>query len=188
MQLSQNRYDVMRMKTLLTPSTWFVLLALLAASPAAVRASDDVVITEFMAENDGTVEDEDGDTPDWIELYNAGTNGVNLNGWYLTDTPGNLTRWRFPATNLPVNSFLLVFASNKDRRTAGQPLHTNFKLDNDAGYVALVKPDGSTIQSSFGSYGPQVAGVSYGRPVTQTTTTLISNGSPARLIEPLNSS
>jgi len=176
------------MKTLLTPSTWLVLLALLATSAASVRASDDVVITEFMAENDGTVEDEDGDTPDWIELYNAGTNGVNLNGWYLTDTPGNLTRWRFPATNLPVNSFLLVFASNKDRRTTGQPLHTNFKLDNDAGYVALVKPDGSTVQSSFGSYAQQVAGVSYGLPVTRSITTLISNGSPARFTVPLNDS
>ena len=105
-----------------------------------------------MAENDGTVEDEDGDTPDWIEIYNAGTNGVNLNGWYLTDTPGNPTRWRFPATNLPVNTFLLVYASNKDRRTPGKPLHTNFKLDNDAGYIGLVKPDGVTMPASRASF------------------------------------
>jgi|GEM_PF-320912 len=176
------------MKTLLTPSALLLLLCFIVAPPATVRAADDLLITEFMAENDGTVEDEDGDTPDWIEIYNAGTNTVNLNGWYLTDTPAMPTRWRFPATNLPVSTFLLVYASNKDRRTAGQPLHTNFRLDNDAGYVALVKPDGSTIQSSFGNYAQQVAGVSYGFPVTRATTTLISNGSPARFTVPLNDS
>ena len=157
---------------------------LLAAAPA--NAVDDVIISEFMAENDGTIEDEDGDSPDWIELYNAGTNTVSLGGWYLTDNAGDLAKWRFPATNMPPNSFLLVFASNKDRRTPGQPLHTSFRIDNDNGFVGLIKPDGATIASFFGAYPQQVAGVSYGVAVTATTLTLISNGSPARLTVPLN--
>ncbi len=174
------------MKTLPCLSRLLPLLLAAALLPGNVRAADDVVITEFMAENNGTVEDEDGDTPDWIELYNAGTNSVNLNGWFLTDKSGNLTKWRFPATNLAVNAYLLVYASNKDRRTAGRPLHTNFKLDNDTGFIALVKTNGMTIQSSFSGYPQQVAGISYGLAVTLPVATLISNGAPARFTVPVN--
>ena len=66
-----------------------VMAAGLLPGPPAARAADNVMISEFMAVNDGTVQDEDGDTPDWLEIFNAGTNTVNLNGWYLTDSAGN---------------------------------------------------------------------------------------------------
>ena len=69
------------------------------------RAVDDLLITEVMADNESTLADEDGDFPDWVEIYNAGTNSVDLNGWYLTDNAGNLTKWRFPSTNLAVNGY-----------------------------------------------------------------------------------
>ena len=59
------------------------LMALGAWEPA--RAADNVLISEFMAVNDGTLLDEDGDSEDWVELHNAGPNTVNLDGWFLTD-------------------------------------------------------------------------------------------------------
>ena len=174
---------------IITIARYSFLLSLLVAFQFALRparAADDVYVTEFMAENDGTVEDEDGNTPDWLELFNAGTNTVSLNGWFLTDKAGDLTKWRFPNTNLPVNAAMIVYASSKDRRTPGRPLHTSFKLDNDTGFLALVKPDGVTIQSSFTSYPQQVAGVSYGLPAVLSTTTLVSNGAPLRFTVPLS--
>jgi Lamin Tail Domain len=69
-----------------------------------------------MAANAATLRDEDGDAEDWIELYNAGDTVVNLGGWFLTDSAASLTKWPFPSTNLAPNQFLIVFASNKDRR------------------------------------------------------------------------
>ena len=45
-------------------------------------------ISEFLAENLGGLEDEDGDSPDWIEITNPGPTPVNLGGWYLTDDTG----------------------------------------------------------------------------------------------------
>src|SRR5262245_12559741 len=86
--------------------------ALLLLSPT-LRAADTVLITEFMAANDGILLDEDGDSSDWIELHNSGTNVVNLDGWYLRDSGAE---WRFPATNIPPNGYLIVFASDKNRR------------------------------------------------------------------------
>src|SRR5258706_3104946 len=101
-----------------------VALSLSAGSFPAV-ALDDLLITEFMAQNDHTLADEDGAFADWIEIYNAGSNTVNLAGWYLTDTPDNPgTWWRFPATNLTVNSYIVFFASGKDTRIPARRLHT----------------------------------------------------------------
>ena len=69
-----------------------------------------VVISEFMASNTHTLFDEDGESSDWIEIQNVGTNTVNLLNWSLTDNPAKLTLWRFPATNLNAGAFLVVFA------------------------------------------------------------------------------
>ena len=50
-----------------------------------------VRINEFLANNTSTsLADEDGDTPDWIELHNPDGGSVGLDGWYLTDDPANL--------------------------------------------------------------------------------------------------
>src|SRR5437016_14664173 len=102
-------------------------LAAILAMIVPARGFEDVLISEFMAANDGPVVDEDGDTSDWIEIHNAGTNVVDLNGWFLTDKAANLTQWRFPAVILAPNAYLLVFASGKDRRTPAATLHTSFQ-------------------------------------------------------------
>lgn len=139
---------------------WAWGLGLLAVPAAAQEA---VFITEFMAANTRTLADRDRDYSDWIELYNAGSNTVNLAGWALTDDPQNLTRWRFPSVQLAPNEYLLVFASGKDRRNPGAELHTNFKLDAGGEFLALVKPDGRTIACQFApAYPPQQPDVSYG--------------------------
>jgi hypothetical protein len=54
-------------------------------------------INEFMADNDSTIQDPDGSGyPDWIELYNAGPNAVDLGGMYLTDDANDPTKWIIP--------------------------------------------------------------------------------------------
>ncbi len=121
------------------------------------------IISEFLAQNNGPLTDEDGATSDWIEIFNPGPGPVDLQGWSLSDDPANLTKWRFPATNLAVNSYMIVFASGKDRSTAGAPLHTNFRLSPNGEYLALVQPDGVTIASEFTpTYPLQYPGVSFG--------------------------
>src|SRR5882762_2916225 len=115
----------------------------------ALFAQDNVVISEFMASNSRTLADDFGGYSDWIELFNAGASPVNLGGWYLTDSPSNLKKWQFPATNLTAGAFLVVFASGRDRAIAGLPLHTNFKISSGGGYLGLIRPDGTNIASQF---------------------------------------
>ena len=35
--------------------------------------------------------DEDGDSSDWIELWNYGAAPIDLKGWHLTDDPDDLS-------------------------------------------------------------------------------------------------
>ena len=54
-------------------------------------------ISEFLASNATTGEDEDGQASDWIEVHNPDDVPVDLAGHYLTDDPDNLTKWKFPS-------------------------------------------------------------------------------------------
>lgn len=123
-------------------------------------------ITEFLAVNrngyTNAIRDEDGDYSDWIEIYNAGVETANLEGWYLTDDPANLTKWRFPSVSLAGNRYLVVYASGKDRRNPNGKLHTNFNLDRDGQYLALVSPLTNVVMQYSPAYPPQNTGVSYG--------------------------
>jgi hypothetical protein len=135
---------------------------LLAAAFSAGAASE-VRINEFMAANAKTLSDQDGEFSDWIEIYNAGPDTVNLDGWYLTDSAELMTKWRFPAINLAANAYLLLFASGKDRAIPGAQLHANFALDAAGEYLALVQPDGLTVASEFAPGFPeQFPDISYG--------------------------
>lgn len=58
--------------------------------------------------------DEDGDTPDWIELYNFGTQTISINNWGLSDNVLEPDKWTFPNISLAPESYLLLWASSKD--------------------------------------------------------------------------
>ena len=161
-----------------------VLFALAAAALLAIAPSGPaaVIINEFMAENDGSLKDQDGASPDWIELHNTGPNLIDLAGWHLTDTATNLTRWTFPSTPLPAGGYLVVFASGKDR-TNSAPQHTSFALEASGGYLALVDSNG-VIVSQF-NYPRQHRNVSYGTNTGGGTQVhLITSARPARWLAP----
>jgi hypothetical protein len=112
--------------------------------------------------------DLDEDTPDsesdWVELYNAGAEAVNLTGWSLTDDDGKPRKWYFPAGSAIVaGGYLVVMATGFDMGPASGTtyLHTNFKLSSDGEYLGLVDASGAVVseiapslpaQSHFHSY------------------------------------
>ena len=159
---------------------WFALLPILA-----LPASGQLAISEFMANNDTTLTDEDGDYSDWIEIVNHGGEPVDLAGWCLTDDAGDLNQWVFPSTNLSAGAYLVVFASGKDRRTPGHELHTNFALSTNGEYLALVMPDQTTAATEFApQFPPQLPDVAYGLGRLLTETTLVSTSAPVRVHVP----
>jgi len=89
----------------------FLLLIFVVRLPAQT-----VVINEIVASNSASIKDEDGDSPDWVELYNTSSNPVNLKGFGLTDDKDAPLKWTFPEVTLAPQAFLLVFASDKNRK------------------------------------------------------------------------
>ena len=165
---------------------WVALILLAGGWAQLSRGAEPVFISEFLASNSGGLRDEDGDSSDWLEIFNSGTNTANLNGWFLTDSPENLTKWRIPSVSIAPNGFLIVFASGKNRATPGLPLHANFSLSAGGEYLALVHADGVTVASEFRPFPEQFPNISYGIAQNLQVTKLVSNTSPATVLIPTN--
>ena len=129
-------------------------------------AIPDLVINEILAANIATngLTDEDGSLEEWIEIYNRGTQPVNLSNWSLSDDPELPGLWTFPARTLNPGQYLVVFASGKDRKPVSGQLHTNFKLAVGGEPLGLYSPDSPRqLVSGFDPFPEQRNDVSYGR-------------------------
>ncbi len=172
------------MKPLYSALVACLLTAVLAAN---VDAASPVVISEFMASNTRGLVDEDGTNPDWIEIRNTTNVAVNLNNWSLTDNPGSLTKWRFPDTNISAGAYMIIYASGKNRRVPGRPLHTDFQINASGEYLALVMPDGTTIATQFAPvFPPQAPNVSFGFGLVTSNVTLVATTATLRVSVPAN--
>lgn len=114
-----------------------------------------VIITEIAAATSST-------TPDWIELYNGGSETVNLAGWGVSDNAARPRKWQFPeGISLQPGQFTAVFCNGEDKAEGGM-LFTNFNLAVEGGYsVTVSKPDGSIMDRVY--VPRQYEDVSYGR-------------------------
>ncbi|MFT6382348.1 MAG: hypothetical protein ACJAXZ_003847, partial [Akkermansiaceae bacterium] len=122
-------------------------------------------LNEILTRNVTDISDGFGKREDWIELYNPNTVTVNLDAYYLTDNSGNLTKWNFPAVSIASQGYLIVFASGEDTIDPSGKAHTNFSLGAVGEYLAIVRPDGMTVDDSFSpTYPEQFTDTSYGVP------------------------
>ncbi len=128
----------------------FVLLISLIFLPI-LSLSQGVVINEVCSSNIDLLEDFDGDTPDWIELYNTSHESMNLKGFYLSDDIQDLEKWMLPDISIAPYSFLLIFASDKDTVVTDGTVyeyHTNFKISSSGEKIILADNNGQ-IEDAF---------------------------------------
>ncbi len=145
------------------------------------------IISEFMASNSNTLSDGYGKESDWIELTNIGDAPIDLQGYYLSDSVNNYTKWAFPtSTVLNPGQYLIVFASDENTIDPLGYHHTNYKLSAEGEDVVLAAPDG-TILSQFGpngkDYPPQLTDISYG-----VSDVVVNGDSAAAYLIPTNGS
>lgn len=121
------------------------------------------IISEFMATNDNTLFDEDGNDSDWIEIYNPTNATHNLSGWQLSD---NGNTWTFPTAPtldpseqliLAPGETLIIFATKDLSRTnPAAQLHADFGLSSSGDSITLKKPDSpGFIVVDQHTFGPQ---------------------------------
>ncbi len=139
-------------------------LVLLTLAGSSVSALATPLITEFLANNNTGIVDADNTRQDWIEIHNPDPTTLDLGGYTLTDSAAIPAKWVFPAGyTIPAGGYVVVFASNKDRRTLGSALHTNFSLSASGEYLGLYAPGGGAALSEYAPTFPaQTADVSYG--------------------------
>jgi hypothetical protein len=140
-------------------------------------------LNELQANNVAGPMDSFGERDPWIELYNAGTNALPLDGFYLANNYlSNLLQWPFPAgAAINPGQFLLIWADGQPNQTGPSEFHTSFRLDNSSGSVALVRMVAGAPQivdylnySGLGadqSYGDYPDGQPFDRQVFATTAT-----------------
>jgi hypothetical protein len=105
-----------------------------------------IVINEFNATRSGA-QDEFGETEDWIELFNAGTEEVNLDGLYLTDNFSNKTKFRITESIagemvLAPGAYKVFFADEQIEQGSS---HLNFKLSADGEQIGLYYEEGKSL-------------------------------------------
>lgn len=89
---------------------FLIFWTLVSALQAQIR------INEGSNRNFSAIADEDGDYPDWVELYNSGTDTINLFNYSISDNPSNITKWTFPAVNISPGEYKIIFCSGKNRK------------------------------------------------------------------------
>ncbi len=138
------------------------IMMLLAANVQNAMAQ--LYINEFMASNDTAFPGLLGDYADWIEIYNAGDDAVNLAGYYMSDDLADTSSWfQIPDTypdsvTVPAHGFILFYANKADDVSV---MCLNFKLKGSGEQVGLWDPNKVVIDTL--TYGPQSPDTSYGR-------------------------
>lgn len=127
-----------------------------------VQPASHLVISEFLADDESILPDEDGEFSGWIEIFNPTAASISLNGHFLTDNQSEPTKWAFPNLTLHAGAYLVVFASGKERTNTAAPLHTNFRLNNAGEYLALVGPGPVLLHAFAPAFPPQRENISYG--------------------------
>ncbi len=131
------------------------------ASPG--RSNITIKVNEFLASNDATNQDEDGDFDDWVELYNYGPVEIDITGMFLSDDIGDVTQYEFPPAVIPAGGYLLIWCDKSDEDPVTDPdfYHSNFKLSGGGEAVVFSESENTIVDAIV--YGEQETDISYGR-------------------------
>lgn len=145
-------------------ATIFMMLFSLALVSLAFGQTPALKINEFLASNDSANTDPFGGHDDWIEIYNAGTESVDIGGMYITDDLTEPNKWQIPATQpdsttIQPGCFLIIWA---DGETEQGVLHIDPKLSGGGEQIGLYLSDAATVVDSL-TYGDQTTDISTGR-------------------------
>ena len=103
-------------------------------------SSQSVKINEVAASNN-SFQDEDGETKDWIELYNPMNTTISMKGWSITDDNNKPQKWVFPDKQLSPAERIVLFASDKNRVDLPVNFRTVLKQGDACKYIL---PDATT--------------------------------------------
>ena len=105
-----------------------------------------LVISEVMASNRTALPDENGEYPDWIEIWNSSANDINMENVGLSDDELSIS-FLFPKMTLNAGERLIVYCDKKNQAAAGKALHAKFGLSSNGETITLYDPNAYVIDS-----------------------------------------
>ncbi len=111
-----------------------------------LSAYEGLLISEVMPANATAVTDENGNHPDWIEIWNSTDHDINLKNVGLSDRDDRI-RFLFPNVTLGPGERRIVFCSNTNQVNPSMPFHAKFKLSSVSETVYLYDPNAFLIDS-----------------------------------------
>ncbi|MFT7512887.1 MAG: hypothetical protein ACI9QL_002095 [Candidatus Omnitrophota bacterium] len=122
--------------------------------------SGTIVINELLTH-------QDVDNPgDWIELHNTSGSAVDISGWYLSDNPGNPTKFQLPGSTVLAAGGYVTFTEFAHFGLAANGALNGFGLSEHGESVHLAAPNGATVDAR--DFDGAKKGVSLGRFVKST--------------------
>jgi len=118
----------------------------------------EVVINEFLADNDNVNMDQDGEYDDWVELYNPSSMDISLEDYMLSDDGNDLGKFTFPDTSIAAFGYLIIWCDGDINQTG---LHADFALSADGEEIYFTDPSGTVVDSII--FGAQKIDTTYGR-------------------------
>lgn len=122
-----------------------ILLVILFKGDDSFIKRGGLYISEIVASNSYTYKDSDGEFSDYIELYNSNDYDINLENYKLTDSIYEVDKWTFPSITIKAKSYLVIFASGKNKCKESDKCHVNFKLSSSGEIVSLIDNTGNII-------------------------------------------
>jgi hypothetical protein len=144
-----------------------------------------ILMTELMADNASTLQDQFGEYSDWVELCNTSSVPVDLEGWVIADNSSKTHKnaFSFPSYLLQPSVYIVVFASGNERKVVGEPFHTKFGLSKSGESLYLFSPSSSAAIQSI-TFGTQYTDYSYGVINPFSTRVIITNSTPFKVALP----
>ncbi len=133
------------------------IAAMLAAVAHVVKAQ--LVINELMQSNIDCIMDDLNEFPDsWVELYNSGTNYVNLAEYSICDKNDATKAWPLPAQTIPAKSYIIIYCDKEATKR-----HTDFRLESGKGCSVYLFQKNELVDKIEGLKKQPSPNVAYGR-------------------------
>ena len=108
------------------------LLTLALTATGSLTANAQLVINEMMQSNVECIIDDLNEFPDsWVELYNSGTEAVNLKDYKVSNKNKQKKAWQLPDMTVEPQKHVIVYCDKEGKED--NRLHTDFRLESDKG-------------------------------------------------------
>ena len=134
-----------------------LLMAGLAVTGATAHA--ELIINELMQSNIDCIMDDLKEFPDsWVELYNAGSESVNLSDYALSVSPKEKKAYKLPSRTLSPGQYVVVYCDTEEK-----DLHASFRLESGKDGELYLWKNGTIIEQYTGMKKMPAPNVAYGR-------------------------